>query len=112
MDWQKRLIELGWKLLRGKAHNKACDVLGFDPGPNTFAQKFGRKTVFLRGDPGTFHLHVPRDRDDPSEQEKTVRSKVSMRWFDIDTVNEGARELLIEFEEITQIERGDASTIE
>lgn len=106
MGNRERLLELGWEHLVGAARAKASEVLGYDIGPDAYARKFGRKTVFMR-DTGIFKLSVPMDRDDPSQTGVATGSKVYTRCFDIESVNDAAAALVARFHEQSSDQTGD-----
>ncbi len=94
----QKLVEQGWEFLEGAALAKASEVLGYDIGPDAYAQKFGRKTVFLRDCVGDFKFSVPFDRDDPRRECSGSGSKVSEKWPAYpEMANDIARDLVKQF---------------
>lgn len=103
MGVRPRLVELGWEYLEGAALKKASEVLGYDIGPDAYAQKFSRKSVFLRDCAGLFKHSVPFDRDDPDRQQASSGSKLYERWpSDPEIANDIARDLVEKFHELTE----------
>jgi len=105
MNVRQKLLGYGWQHLQGAALTKASEVIGYDLGQDAYAQKFGRKTVFLRDCAGLFKLSVPYDRDDPRRAGASSGSKVYGRYdSDPEMVNDFARDLLEKFYELSEEE--------